>query len=152
MTQPDEMMTRIGEGITLSQQGDRRNARQVFDRLWNEVGADGNPLHRCALAHSMADVQDDPAEELVWDLQALDAADAVTETQAAASGMQGPAGMYPSLHLNLGDVYLRLGDRQAARQHLDAGLAAAGSLGDDGYGMMIRRGLDALRKRLNAPG
>lgn len=92
MTEPDETMTRIGEGIALNQQGDRDQARQLFEELWERIGADGNSMHRCALAHSMADVQDDPADELVWDLRALQAADAATDAQAEQAGMQGVAG------------------------------------------------------------
>ena len=62
----EQMMARIGEGIGLSQRGDRSAARQVFAQVWQDIGGEsGDPLHRCALAHSMADVQDDVHEELV---------------------------------------------------------------------------------------
>ncbi len=58
-------------------------------------------------------------------------------------------GFYPSLHLNLGDVYHRLGDLELARAHLRLGQAALGALGDDGYGQMVRSGLDRLADRLS---
>ncbi|MGW3068526.1 hypothetical protein ACWDA8_34880, partial [Streptomyces sp. NPDC001130] len=29
------------------------------------------PLHRCTLAHYLADTHDDPEDELAWDLRAL---------------------------------------------------------------------------------
>jgi hypothetical protein len=35
-----------------------------------------------------------------------------------------------------------------ALEHLERGLAAVGSLGDDGYGRMIKGGLDRLGERL----
>ena len=151
MTMPNEMMSRIAEGVDLEQQGEPDRARALFAQLWEQIGSHGNPLHRCALAHSMADVQDDPAAELLWDQRALAAADEATDADAVASGIQSMAGMYPSLHLNLGDVYLRLGDRGAARKHLQAGLAAVGALGDDGYSTMIKRGLAGLQERLAEP-
>jgi len=56
--------------------------------------------------------------------------------------------MAPSLHLNLGDGYLRQGRRVLAREQLTAGIAALNALPDDGYGAMIRGGLIGLHKRL----
>jgi hypothetical protein len=100
----------------------------------------------------MADVQDDPRQELAWDLRALDAAHSVTDERAAAAGATLPVqGFYPSLHLNLGEDYRKLGDVAAARRHLDLGRQAAVFLGDDPYSLMIRRGLDGLAKRLSEP-
>ncbi|HEY5474345.1 MAG TPA: hypothetical protein VIK32_14290, partial [Candidatus Limnocylindrales bacterium] len=66
------------------------------------------------------------------------------------------AGFYPSLHLNLGECYRKnlgecyrkLGDLDRAREQLERGQAAAGSLGDDGDGQMIKGGLDRLGERL----
>ena len=76
MDEPDVPMTRIGEGIALSQRGERDAARRLFTMVWADIGGeDGDPLYRCALAHSMADVQDAAHDELVWDLRALAAAD-----------------------------------------------------------------------------
>ncbi len=45
---------------------------------------------------------------------------------------------YPSLHVNLGDTYLRLGDAQRARLHVEQARASEHVLGDDHYGRMIR--------------
>ncbi len=153
MGEPDEAMARIGEGIALGQRGEREAARRLFAQVWSDIGAEeGDPFHRCALSHSMADVQDDVREELVWDSRALAAADLVTDDRAALAGVTSPvAGFYPSLHLNLGDCYRRLGDLDRAREHLEAGLAAVGSLEDDGYGRFVRAGLDRLADRLAAP-
>jgi hypothetical protein len=143
----DETMTRIGAAIELSQRGERETARAAFAELWDVVT---EPLHRCAVAHAMADVQDDLRDELAWDLLALDAAREVTDQQTSEAGMVGGAsGMLPSLHLNLGDDYRRLGDGDAAREHLELGLAATSSLGDDGYAGMIRMGLERLREQLD---
>ncbi len=113
MSTPDETMSRIGQGMELSQRGERAAARQLFAEVWSDIGGEsGIPLHRCALAHSMADVQDEVRDELVWDLKALEAADLITDERAA-----------------------------------QAGVAA---LGGDGYGRMIRGGLDRLDERLRS--
>lgn len=148
---PDPVMAGIGEGMELGRQGERAAARELFARLWSEIGEDGDPLHRCALAHSMADVQDDLHQELRWDERALAAADALTDERAAAAGVPaGVASFYPSLHLNLAECHRRLGDAGAARGHLEQARAALGALADDGYGRMIRGGLDRLSARLDA--
>jgi hypothetical protein len=52
------------------------------------------------------------------------------------------------LHLNLGEGYRKLGDGARAREHLDRGLAAVDTLPDDGYGRIIRGGLEGLAQRL----
>lgn len=143
-------MVRIGRGIELSQQGERDAARDLFAEVWADIGAEGgDPLHRCALAHALADVQDAIDAELAWDLDAVAAADQVTDEQAAQAGMAGPvAALYPSLHLNLGDCYRKLGRLDQAREHLQLGRDAVGALPDDGYGRMIKGGLDRLAERL----
>ena len=80
-------MTRIGQAIMLHHAGDREEARNRFARA---VGGDrrgrATPLHRCTLAHYMADTQDDPADELGWDLRALSAADALSQERVRWRG------------------------------------------------------------------
>lgn len=60
------------------------------------------------------------ARRPVWDLRALKAADLITDERAAAAGLTG----------------------------LHRGLAAARALDDDGYGQLVRGGLDRLSERL----
>jgi hypothetical protein len=151
-TDIDPVMARIGVALALGQQGRRAEAREAFAAIWADVEG-GDPLHRLTLAHHMADVQDDAGEELAWDLCALAAAEEVTDERAAAVGATGPvAAFYPSLHLNLGEDYRKLGDLPAARRHLDLGSRAAAALDDDGYGSMIKAGLAGLADRLATGG
>jgi hypothetical protein len=50
----DPTLTRIGEAVQLSHQGERQAARELFDQIWEEIGGEhGDPLHVCTLAHSM---------------------------------------------------------------------------------------------------
>ena len=67
----------------------------------------------------------------------------------AALGITSAGGLAPSLHLNLGDGYLRQGRLDAARAQLDAGMRTRSALATDGYGALIRSGLDRLEERLN---
>jgi hypothetical protein len=147
--QPDEIVAAVAEAAALGHGGDRPAARRALEALWERVGPEGDALHRCAVAHALADVCDDPADEVAWDERALAAADDITEQRAREAGATGPvAAFYPSLHLNLGEGYRRLGDGDRAREHLERGLAAVDALPDDGYGRMIRGGLEGLAGRL----
>lgn len=152
MDEADATMTLIGEGIALNQRGERDAARQLFTMVGADIGGeDGDPLYRCALAHSMADVQDDAHDELVWDLRALAAADLVTDERAAQSGVESPvAAFYPSLHLNLAECHRKLGDIDQAREHLRRGQTIVGTLPEDGYGRTIKDALDRLAERLQS--
>jgi hypothetical protein len=125
-------------------------ARALFEQLWAQIGgADGDPFYRCVLAHAMADVQENVRQELRWDLAALAAADLVSDERVARAGIAGSvAGFYPSLHLNLGDCHRRLGEIERARDHLERARASLDALADDGYGRMIRAGVDRLADRL----
>jgi hypothetical protein len=98
----------------------------------------------------MADVQDDERDELVWDLRALAAAELITTERAQEAGLTTPVrALFPSLHLNLGDVYRRLGDVQRAAEHLKRGEADVNAMAEDGYSKMIRGGLSRLAERLS---
>ncbi len=147
----DPTMTRIGQGVELHHhQGRPEAARELFAQIWDDIGGEqGDPLHVCVLAHSMADVQDDVHQELMWDLRALAAADLVTDEQVARAGVTlSVAGLYPSLHLNLSECYRKLGDLGRAREHLEQARAGIGALGDDEYGKLIRDGLDRVAEQL----
>jgi hypothetical protein len=119
-------MTEPGRHHDPNRQGHRtepawrtRSRTSRVAQVWIDIGEEsGDPFRRCALAHSIADVQDDEHHELVWDLRALKAAD----ERAAQAGVRSPvAGFYPSLHLNLGECYRKLGDLDRARAQLERG-------------------------------
>lgn len=150
MTGADTTMARIGDGMVLSHSGERERARRLFADVWEDIGGEvGDPLHRCALAHAMADVQDDARDELAWDLRALAAAGHLTDERAARSGVHVPvAAFYPSLQLNIAECYRKLGEVDNALEHVRKGQAAIGALPDNGYGRMIRAALDRLARRL----
>ncbi|MFI6856412.1 hypothetical protein [Streptomyces sp. NPDC050416] len=150
---PDAVPTRIGQVVMLHHAGDREEARQRFLDLWAEIGEHGDPLHRCTLAHYLADTQDDPADELAWDLRALTAAEELTDARASSgAGALAVRAFYPSLHLNLAADYDRLGHRDAARAHLRRARGAAVALTDDPYGEGIRAAISRLESRLGEDG
>jgi hypothetical protein len=163
---PDAVLTRIGQVVMLHHAGDREEARHRFLGLWAEIGEHGDPLHRCTLAHYLADTQDDPADELAWDLRALSAAEELTRDRFGdrdadrregtlpdrREGTLAARALYPSLHLNLAADYDRLGHREAARAHLRRARGAADSLAPDRYGEGVRAAIDRLELRLGGAG
>ncbi|MFF1677951.1 hypothetical protein [Streptomyces sp. NPDC058256] len=150
---PDAMMTRIGQVIMLHHGGDREEARSRFLDLWAEIGEDGDALHRCTLAHYMADTQEDPSDELAWDLRALSAAEELTDGRIAEHHESlAVRAFYPSLHLNLAADYVKLGRTEAARTHLRRARGAVGALGDDSYGDGVRAAIGRLELRLDGDG
>ncbi|WP_327120838.1 hypothetical protein OG206_27885 [Streptomyces sp. NBC_01341] len=158
----DPVMTRIGQAIMLLHAGDREEARNRFGTLWSELEECGDALHRCTLAHYMADTQDDPGDELAWDLRALIAAEGMADGPAkgpaggcdATGAPRGPRDasavrtFIPSLHLNLAADYLKLQRFEAARAHLDLAWDAVGVLEDDGYGDAVRAEIGRLEQRM----
>lgn len=146
----DPVLEEVGFAIELASRGDRAGARLRFAALWERIGPRGDALHRCAVAHCLADVQDDPTQELAWDLLALDAARQLGDERHGADLIGPAASLFPSLHLNLADVYLRLGDLERAALHLLDGRAATARLRSDGYRQLIDDGLDAVAERLDA--
>jgi len=146
---PDAVMTRIGQVVMLHHAGDREEARHRFLQLWAEIGGAGDPLHRCTLAHYLADTQDDPADELAWDLRALTAAEELTDDRLGEhQSTLAVRALYPSLHLNLATDYVKLGRSGAARTHLRHARRAAGALADDRYGDGVRAAIGRLELRL----
>ncbi|MGW6456795.1 hypothetical protein ACWF94_12865 [Streptomyces sp. NPDC055078] len=145
----DVVMTRIGQAVMLLHAGDREEARNRFAALWSQLGEQGDALHRCTLAHYMADTQDDPGDELAWDLRALTAAECLRgERQTGHPSALAVRAFYPSLHLNLAADYLKLRRPDAARVHLDRAREAAHALEDDGYGHGVRTAIERLARTL----
>lgn len=139
----DEIMC----AVATLQRGERANARNELIQLWQEWSERDAPLQRCTIAHFLADTEDDPDEELAWDLRALEVA---TGSQDQNQDAIDPdmAGFLPSLHLNVGDAYRRTGDTLRARRHAKYGLERSARAQHDGYDGAIRAGLERLSDRL----
>ncbi|MFD7629235.1 hypothetical protein ACFV7Q_24950 [Streptomyces sp. NPDC059851] len=148
---PDPTMEAIGRAVTAGRAGDIGSARRKLLDLWSATGVTGDPLHRCTLAHHLADLYEDPARALVWDVRALDAADALTEQrlQEHHAGLR-TAGFYPSLHLNLADDHRRLGSFDAAAEHIGAAREYAPRLPQDPYGDLLRTAIGEVAAAIAA--
>ena len=138
----DEVIAAVGA----AQQG-REGGREALLAQW-EATADDDHARRCVLAHYLADREPVLADEVVWDEVALREHALLADDALAVIGIPSTRGMAPSLHLNLGDGYLRQGRVEEAHVQLAAGLDAADALGDDGYGHLVLGGLERLAERL----
>jgi hypothetical protein len=144
----DPVLDRISEALDLFNAGRRSEARAAFTAIWIEIEKDGDPFHQCVLSHYMADAQDEPADELMWDRRALAAADRIVKERPDTSGLS-VLSLYPSLQLNLADVLHRTGDMEGARRYAGLARQASDALADDGYGRMIRDAIGRLFQRLD---
>lgn len=137
----------IYEAVAVLQSGQKREARQRLLDLWERLKSCALPAERCILAHFLADTEEEARQELDWDLIALQSATGGPSESNAEALTPELAGFLPSLHLNVGDAYRRLGDLPAARRHADFGLSWTKELRADGYGDLIKSGLQRLKQR-----
>jgi hypothetical protein len=139
-----DLMQRVAEAQTRP----REDAARSLAALWTELGEHAS-VARLAIAHALADLQDDPEEELKWDLRALTVADRLTDGDLAHAGIEFPTrALYPSLHLNAGEAYRKAGELDNARTHARKGRAALNALGEDPYGGMLTDGFARLEARI----
>lgn len=146
---PDSTMEAIGKAILLGRKGDTGSARRDLLAIWSQIGVAGDPFHRCTLAHYLADLYESPAEALIWDVRALDAADALTDERAQQhhASLQ-VAGFYPSLYLNIADNLRRLGAFDAATEHINNADRHASALSGDAYGDTIRTAISEVARAI----
>lgn len=158
----DPTMEAIGKAVLLGREGDTEGARRDLLAIWSKIGVAGDPFHRCTLAHYLADLYESPAEALIWDVRALDAADALTDERAQQhhASLQ-VAGFYPSLHLNIADNLRRSGAFGAAAEHINGAEQHSSALSEDDYGDTLRTAIGEVRqavasrdtsRRASAPG
>jgi len=147
---PDPTMEAIGNAVVNGREGDPESARRDLLAIWQRIGVAGDPFHRCTLAHYLADLYDNPAEALIWDVRALDAAEVLTD-ERAQKHHAGPhvAGFYPSLFLNIADNLRRLGAFEAAAEHISNAEQHTSALSDDAYGNTIRTAIDEVREAID---
>lgn len=147
----DPTMDAITTAVALGREGDATRARENLLAIWADVGVSGDPLHRCVLAHHLADLYSDAAVALIWDVRALDAADSLTDQRAQEhdASLQ-VAGFYPSLHLNIADNLRRLGAFAAADEQIGRAEECAAALPRGAYGDMIRGAIQGVGEAITA--
>ena len=88
--------------------GQIEQAQALYRQAWESAQDD---YEACVAAHYVARHQPDPTEELHWNQIALERANATSDARVQA--------FYPSLYLNMGQSYEKLGDQAAAKRYYD---------------------------------
>lgn len=134
----DETLNSIKESFREFCRGNVSEARESMATIWSDLEDGGGAYHRCVLAHFIADTQQEAADELTWDLKALDIADDALAERVDGAEADALRRFLPSLHMNVADGYRKLGDFEMARRHLEAGVQTSAALGVDAYGQTVR--------------
>jgi hypothetical protein len=142
MTSPE--MAKIAAALAVYQ-ADKARGRALLLELWDRLSPAGTPLQLCSLAHVLADGEAEVANELEWDLRALEAATGSREPEdrEALPGIQ--ASFFPSMHLSIAEGYRRTGDPGRARLYVACAERRMDALPDDAYGALVRGGLRRLQ-------
>jgi rifampin ADP-ribosylating transferase len=125
------------KGIETEYSGDPEKAGDLYRQAWEQATCS---IELFTAAHYLARVQQDVGEGLRWNLVALEQAKRIEEQDVAE--------VYPSLYLNVASSYEKLGDIQRAKEYYSLADTATIALPDDGYGNMIRKGINAGLDRM----
>ena len=112
-------------------------AKALFLQAWDRATTD---VEKFTAAHYLARHQDSATEKLEWDRRALQLALQSQDDSIMSS--------YPSLYLNVGKDYEDLGDLEQAKSNYQLALLYSPHLSSEGYGKMIRQGIESGLKRL----
>jgi tetratricopeptide (TPR) repeat protein len=125
-------------GMQLEGEARRDEASAVFHQAWEQAT---NDFEKFTAAHYIARHQETVADKLKWDDTALQLALGLND--------DGIKGALPSLYLNIAKCYEDLNDFTKAKENYQNGLAYTNFLHEDGYGNMVRAGINAGIERVS---
>jgi len=129
---PDNQIINLcAHGMELEGEGKPDEASAAFQQAWERAA---NDFDKFIAAHYIARHQKTVADKLTWDETALQLALKIKE--------EGIEGTYPSLYLNIAKCYEDLNDFAKAKENYHNALSYTGFLLDDGYGNMIKAGIE----------
>src|ERR1700679_3904832 len=120
-----------GQGMLLEGDDNVSAAAELFMQAWNEAS---NDFEKFTAAHYVARHQNTVADKLRWDEVSLNLALNIND--------DGIKGAYPSLYLNVAKCHEDLKDFDKENENYQLALLYTGFLNDDGYGNMIRAGIN----------
>ncbi|MFD2873714.1 hypothetical protein ACFS5N_14605 [Mucilaginibacter ximonensis] len=118
-------------GMQFEGEGKPEEADRVFQQAWNEAA---NAIEKFTAAHYIARHQTSVADKLKWDEIALNFALSVDGNEIKS--------VYPSLYLNIAKCHEDMGDIGKAIENYQLALNFTSFLPNDGYGKMIKAGVD----------
>ena len=128
------------QGMPLEGQAKPEEAAKLFMKAWNEAT---QTAEKFIAAHYLARHQDNVADKLKWDKAALTLAREIDSPEIN--------GVFSSLYLNVAKCHEDLKDFDKAIENYQSALQYAKFLPEDGYGHMIRSGIESGMERVQAP-
>jgi tetratricopeptide (TPR) repeat protein len=137
---PDNKIVKLcAHGMELEGEAKNDEASKVFLEAWEQAADD---KEKFTAAHYVARHQPTIADKLAWDEIALNLAMKIEDDSVK--------GAYPSLYLNIAKCHEDLEDFEQAKKNYETALTYANSLHEDGYGRMIRGGVENGLERIKA--
>jgi tetratricopeptide (TPR) repeat protein len=125
------------KGMNAEGEGNIEEARRLFQQAWDEAT---NDFEAFTAAHYLARIQEDPNDNLKWNLEALIRASKIKD--------ESTRGHYPSLYLNVAKSYETLGNNDEAVRYYQLAADSTQYLPDGKYADMIRSGISSGLKRV----
>jgi tetratricopeptide (TPR) repeat protein len=136
---PNNHVVRLcAEGMELEAKSNFDDARNKFIKAWNDAT---NDFEKFTAAHYVARHQKSVEDKLSWDRTALSFALKIKDENMPAN--------FPSLYLNIAKCLEDLGDFGNAKENYQKALSWVNSLPDNGYGQMIKSGIEKGLERLS---
>lgn len=118
-------------GMQQEGEGKPEEATILFQQAWDEATTD---VEKFIAAHYIARHQTTVADKLKWDETALSHALKIESAEVKS--------VYPSLYLNIAKCYEDMKDVEKSYANYQLAFSFASFLPNDGYGNMIRSGID----------
>ena len=136
--EPDNKIVKLcAQGMDLEGEGKNEDASKVFLQAWKQASDD---KEKFTAAHYVARHQQSVADKLAWDEIALELALKIKDDKVK--------GAYPSLYLNIAKGYEDLKEFDKATKNYEKALSYVGFLHEDGYGKMIKGGVENGLERI----
>jgi tetratricopeptide (TPR) repeat protein len=135
----NEIVKLCARGMELEGEGNNEEAAKVFLHAWEQAGDD---KEKFTAAHYVARHQKSVADKLTWDETALELALKINDETVK--------GAYPSLYLNIAKGYEDLKEFEKAAKNYETALTYTHFLQQDGYGKMIKGGVENGLERIKA--
>ena len=130
--QENPVVKLCARGMALEGEAKSAEALALFNEAWHIASDD---FEKFTAAHYIARHQGTVAGKLTWDETALRHALKISDESVRQ--------VLPSLYLNIGKCHEDLGNAGAASESYHSAAAYCEHLPDDGYGTMIRQGVQA---------
>jgi tetratricopeptide (TPR) repeat protein len=129
---PENTVNKLcAQGMMLEGEGKVEEAMALFGKAWDSAQ---NDTEKLTAAHYIARQQETVADKLRWDNIALNLALNINTIEVKA--------IYPSLYLNVAKCYEDMQQPEKARHNYREALKYTSYLPKDGYGDMIRAGIN----------